>query len=177
MSKMRKSLISCFIILNFLCMVRVFAPLETNFFSALYRPIDSYLSFFSIYQDWMMFAPNPGRMNIRLSAEVEFLDGTKEDYFFPNTEDLSLMDKYIYGEKYRKLISEGIRKDNNHFMWKDTAKFVLRKIKNDNFEKIPAKVHLIRHWDDIPDIAKKFRLHKNREINYESFRFYTYEVI
>ena len=177
MSRTHKSLISLFISFNLLCMIRVFVPLEAKYFAALYRPIDSYLSFFSIYQDWMMFAPNPNRLNTYLSAEVEFVDGTKETYVFPRPSELGLVEKYVYGEKFRKLISEGIRKDSNQFMWKDTAKFILRKLKNENYEKIPAKVHLFRHWNEIPDVAKEFRPHKQIETKYESFKFYTYEVI
>jgi hypothetical protein len=158
-------------------MVRVFVPLEAKFFSAVYKPVDSYLSFFSIYQDWMMFAPNPNRLNNYISAEVEFMDGTKENYLFPRPDQLSLVEKYTYGEKYRKFMSEGIRKDSNSFMWKDTAKFVLRKIRNDNFEKIPAKVHLFRNWNEIPDLNQGFRKYNQLETQYQSFKFFTYEVI
>lgn len=177
MSKIKKCFISAFIVINLLAMVRIFVPLEAKFFAALYRPVDSYLSFFSIYQDWMMFAPNPGRANFNIEAEVEFDDGSKEMFFFPRPQEMNLLEKYIYGEKYRKIVSEGIRKDSNRFLWNDTAKFVLRKLKEKSFSKIPLKVHLIRVWDEIPDVGKEFVLHSSAPQKINRYRFYTYEVI
>lgn len=172
-----KILISSFILFNFLIMARVHMPLNEKFFSKVYRPVDAYLSFFSLYQDWMMFAPNPGKTNILLTASVEFDDGSKENYEFPNPQNMDVFQKYSSGEKFRKIISEGIRKDSNSFMWQDTAKFVLRKMKNEHFDKIPMKVELIRHWDDIPLMSKKFRNHRLVSNDYQKNTFYTYEVM
>ncbi len=124
-----------------------------------------------------MFAPNPNRLNNYISAEIEFIGGEKESYVLSRPDQLSLVEKYTFGEKYRKLMSEGIRKDTNSFMWKDTAKFVLRKIRNGNFDKIPLKVHLFRHWNEIPDLNQRFRKYNQIETEYQSFKFFTYEVI
>lgn len=177
MTKINKILVSAFIVLNFLTMVRIFVPLEAKYFATIYRPVDSYLSFFSIYQDWMMFAPNPGRLNTTVEAEVEFDDGSVEKFSFPKQSEMGLFEKYTYGEKYRKIVSEGIRKDENSFMWKDTAKFVLRQLKEKNFSKIPLKVHLIRKWNEIPDVSKEFIPASQSPKSFEQFKFYTYEVI
>lgn len=177
MQSLRKVLISFFIIFNFLTMIRIFVPLDKKFFGLIYKPVDAYLSFFSIYQDWMMFAPDPARVNSYIGAEVEFEDGTKEKYAFPGAGKLNIIEKYFHGEKFRKITSEGIRKNENSFMWQDTAKFVLRKMRNKNFEKIPLKVHLIRYWDDIPPMTKEFRPHRSEVEKYQEARFYTYEVI
>lgn len=176
MTLARKSLISMFIIFIFLTMVRIHLPLEKKFFSTLYRPIDSYLSFFSLYQDWMMFAPDPGRLNVTIDAQVEFDDGSIESFSFPDSKKLSLNEKYMYGEKFRKIMSEGIRKEENSYLWKDTAKFVLRNLKNQNFEKIPLRVHLERSWDEIPDVSDSFRKHADIFPKNNKFRFYTFEV-
>lgn len=177
MSKTRKIIISAFILFNFLPMLRVHLPLDTKFFSALYKPVDTYLSFFSIYQDWLMFAKNPARINTYLTAEVEFDDGTSEVYMFPHPTELNLMEKYIYGERFRKIISEAIRKDENSWMWQDTAKFALRKLKDKNFHKIPLKVHLNRHWFETPALEQTFIPHLTKYENYQKYKFYTYEVL
>lgn len=176
MSGIRKILVISFLILNFLAMARVHLPLENTFFKKVFRPVDTYLSFFSIYQDWYMFAPNPTRMNIRLSANVEYFDGSVETYQFPHTTEMGLFDKYTHGEKFRKIISEGIRKDSHSWMWKDTAKFVLKKMKENNISKIPIKVHLFRHWAETPKLDKQFLAHGSRIPNENSYSFYTYEV-
>ncbi len=177
MSKIKKVVISLFIIFNLMTMIRVHLPLQNRFFSKIYIPIDFYLSFFSIYQDWMMFAPDPMRSSVHVRAEVEFDDGSKSHYTFPQNKDLNIFQKYAYGEKFRKIVSDGIRKDSNSFLWRDTAKFVLRNLKNENYYKIPLKVHLVRFWDEVPNLEKEFRLHTYTSKKFNQYRFYTYEVL
>lgn len=176
MSRTKKFLISAFIVFNFLTMIRVHMPLQKEFVTALYRPIDSYLSFFSLYQNWTMFSPNPARTNVHLTAEVEFDDGTTDTYVYPDSAKMSLAEKYTSGERYR-VISEAIRKDVNSFLWPDAAKFALRKLKDTNFQKIPMKVHLYRHWNIIPDMDKQFIPHLTKVKTYSKYKFYTHEVL
>lgn len=177
MSQFKKYLISAFILINFLGMLKFQLPSDSKFISALYYPVDKYLSFFSIYQDWMMFAPNPNRQNVYLTAQVEFLDGTTESYIFPGHKGTSLNERDAYNERFRKITVEGINSNKKSFLWRDAAKFVLRKVKDNNYSKIPLKVHLFRHWEFIPDMEKEFRPHGTFAKNYETFKFYSYEVI
>jgi hypothetical protein len=163
--------------INFLAMFRIHLPMNTKFFATMFYPVDRYLSFFSIDQDWMMFAPVPNRGNIYLSAEVEFIDGTKENYMFPRTSMMTLSEKYDVGERFRKITTEGIRRDDFNFMWPDTARFVLKKMKEQTGHKLPLRVHLSRNWEIIPDINVEFRRHGEPAHNYNSHKFYTYEVL
>jgi hypothetical protein len=176
MSRTKKILISAFIVFNFLTMIRVHMPLQREFVSALYKPIDSYLSFFSLYQTWSMFSPNPARTNVHLTAEVEFDDGSTDTYNFPDASNMSLAEKYTSGERYR-VVTEAIRKDANRFLWADASKFALRKLKDSNFNKIPMKVHLYRHWNIIPDMDKQFIPHLTKTKSYSKYKFYTHEVL
>lgn len=177
MSRYSKVIISIFIIFNFMCMVRIHLPVNTKFFSSIYMPVDHYLRFFSIFQDWLMFAPNPNRTNLEISATVEFEDGTQDVYHFPRPYELSFIGKYMYGEKYRKFTSEGVSRDSNKFMWKDTALFALRKMGETRFDKVPKSVHLYRHWEDIPLLSEDFRTHGTRAGQMQRFKFYTHEVL
>lgn len=177
MRKIYKIFISIFILFNFLIMLRIYLPLNTVFFSSLYKPIDRYLSFFSTYQDWMMFAANPSRTSTFLTAKIEFMDGSVDNYHFPRPADLSLKEKYIYGERFRKIMSEALSRNDHKYLWKDAAKFVIRKVKEKNFNKIPIKVHLNRHWTTTPRMEERFILHRSRTENYQSLNFYTYEVL
>ncbi len=177
MTNMRKMLISTFICFNVLTMLRIHLPLDTKLFGTIYRPVDAYLSFFSIYQDWMMFAKNPARINTFLSADVEFMDGTIDTYVFPKPTELTLFEKYVFGERFRKIISESIRRDDKRFMWPDTAKFALRKLRDKNYSKIPLRVRLNRHWYETPPMDQKFLSHGYRHEKYEKNTFYTHEVI
>lgn len=158
-------------------MIRIYLPLQSKYFSSLYTPIDSYLSFFSIYQDWMMFSLNPSRATYYLTGEVFFDDGTIVTYSFPGKGDSGLLDKYIFGERYRKIISEAIVHDNYSFMWKDVARFALRKIKINHYNKIPLKVRLYRHWSRVPALELKFIPHLSKNFEYKRYNFYTYEVL
>lgn len=176
MTKAKKILITGFIIFNILAMIRVHLPINSSFFQALYRPVDTYLSFFSLYQSWTMFSPEPSRTNAYLTAEVFFDDKSKETFVFPRSSEMSLFQKYVNGERFR-VLSEAIRRDENSFLWRDAAKFALRKVGKTQFHKIPIKVELIRHWNTIPEMEKKFQKHKEHISEYQSHKFYTYEVL
>lgn len=152
-------------------------PLDNDLVGRIYRPIDSYLSFFSTYQSWNMFAPEPSRLNLFVTAEVEFSDGSKDTYNFPRAKELGLIDKISYGERYDKLMTSSLYREDHDFLWDDTAKFVLRKLKTKNFHRIPLKVHLVKHWNLTPRLEKKFVPHLSANSTYESFKFYTYEVL
>jgi hypothetical protein len=177
MNLFRKMFIVCFIILNILSMVRVHVPLGAKVFKTIYQPVDSYLGFFSIYQDWMMFAANPARVNTYISAEVEFDDGSKDSFIFPKPSEMNIFQKYLYGERYRKILSEGIRRDDHRWMWPDTAKFAMRKLKEKNFAKIPLKVRLYRHWSETPEMDIVFLPHMAKLESYQKYNFYTHEVL
>src|SRR5687768_9930957 len=104
-SLFKKVLISCFIIFQFMTMVRVHLPVfDSKFFYKIYRPVDFYLSSFSLYQDWMMFAPNPSRNEYYFTAEVEFDNGTKDTFSFPKPWELTIGQKYLDGERIRKFL-------------------------------------------------------------------------
>lgn len=178
MNLFQKFVVSGFIVFQLLTMIRVHLPLgESKFFYSLYRPIDAYLSSFSLYQDWMMFAPNPSRTEVYVTAEVEFDNGVKDTFSFPKPWELSIAQKYVNGERIRKFISEGVRRDENSWMWPDTARFVLRQLKAKHFDKIPLKVHLYRHWYDTPDLRQVFHPQAETVKDYARYRFYTYEVL
>lgn len=175
MNVYRKLFISAFIILNFLFMFRVHLPTGTAFFKALYKPIDPIISFLGLKQSWSMFAPDPSRLNVYLTATVDFEDGTHETYVFPRSSELSLKDRYTYGDRFR-VLSENVRNDRNSFMWKDAARFAMRNIDSELFFKIPSRVNLIRHWDVIPDPRKDFRNHEAHKVSYKTHKFYSYEI-
>ena len=123
-----------------------------------------------------MFAPNPSRLNVHLTAEVEFDDGSRDTYYFPDSSKMGLGEKYTNGERYR-VITEAIRRDANSLLWKDSSKFALRKLKDTNFHKIPLRVHLYRHWYEIPDMRREFRPHLSKAPKYSTYKFYTHEVM
>lgn len=176
MNKLSKLVISTFLVFNFLIMMRIHLPLNSKIFSTMYEPIDHYLSFFTLYQTWNMYSPNPSKTNVYLTAEVEFDDGSKDIYEFPRVDRMSLLEKYSGGERLR-VMTESIRVDKNSKLWKDASKFALRKLRESHYTKIPLKVDLYRHWNITPSPKQTFRPHLSKSKNYESYKFYTYEVL
>lgn len=174
MSIYKKTIISVFILMNFMFMIKVHVP-NTYFFQTVYKPINPILTFFSLHQSWAMFSPDPSRINSYVTAEVEFEDGDKGIYQFPKSSELPMWDRFVYGERFR-VFSENLRQDKNSFLWKDASKFALRNLKSEYFFKIPLRVNLYRHWDIIPEPKKEFRPHLASVKKYNKHKFYTYEV-
>jgi hypothetical protein len=155
-------------------MFRVHVDFNHPFTQFIYKKIDPYLSYFSIYQDWMMFAPNPSKSDIKLYAKIDFLDGTKDTFVFGET-DAHFWNKKLYAEKFRK-ISEAISEESNKFMHKDIVKFALRKVKEKNFTKIPKRVTLIKHFSETPPMQEKFIRYYETKNNFQNKTLYVHEV-
>jgi hypothetical protein len=159
-------------------MLQALAPKENLIVRKIYESyINPYLSFFSIYQDWMMFAPNPLRREGLLKAEVEFLGSETIHFDFPDPAKLSYFEKYLYGEKYRKLINDTVLRPNNHWPKSDIVKFVLRRIKSESYFKIPSRVHLLTRERIIEPKAKIFLKRDQPLPDGEWVRIHTQEVL
>jgi len=171
--KIKNTLITVFILFHFLVMARSILPLEYSFFSNLYRPIDSYLSFFSIYQDWMMFAPNPSREEIFFRAIIEFNDKSKVSFSFTEESD-HFWSGRLKREKIRKLMSSLAVNEKN---LESLARFALRKVGKSNYRKIPLKVFLYKDSYITPDLEDKFISYNNHKNLSATELIYTYEVM
>ncbi|MEX0798454.1 MAG: hypothetical protein WD025_03370 [Bacteriovoracaceae bacterium] len=173
---MKKTLITLFIVLNFMMMIRAQIDTSPPLLNALFAPATYIQDYFSVYRGWKMFAPNPTRTSMKIEAEIEFLNGEKATFQFPSPKNLT--DKYIYGERFRKYQGEGVSMDKNSHLWPDTAKWALRQHgKKDPF-RIPARVHLIRKWKVVPKLESKFVKHMEKvEAPIKTYKFYTYEVL
>lgn len=172
--KLKKIIASVFLIFHFLVMLRIFMPLNTTFFSKVYQPIDSYLSFFSIYQDWMMFAPNPSRYESKYYADIEFEDGSTTTYEF-GSEERNFWTKKLYKEKMRKIFEGEVTQ--NKEMLTDLARFSLRQIRNTHFHRIPLKVVIRKKIFFTQDMEKIFISYHDLKNASSEETIFTYEVI
>lgn len=166
-----------FIIFVLMTMVRTHLPMDSKLLETIYRPVDALESSFGTNQTWFMFSPNPSRMDAYVIGEVEYEDGSKDTFDFHKGIGMSMLNKYLYGEKYRKFAAENLRSDKKKFLWEDASKFVLRKLKNRNDYKLPKKVILTRYWDIIPHWDKQFIKHSEFRKQYKNFSFYSNEVL
>lgn len=142
-----------------------------------YSKIDPALSFFSFYQDWMMFAPNPLRLNSEIYAIVEFESGDIVKYYFDSPTKLNHLQKYLGGEKMRKYFQDTVSNTGNFFTHRDMAKYVLRQLGEAHSEKIPLRVKLVQSKNFIPSPDEEFRASSKQSLKYIDEVLYTHEVI
>lgn len=174
---MKKIAISAFIIINFLMMIRAQVNDKTPYSKVIFAPATYIQDYFSIYRGWEMFAPNPLRTNGYVDAKVEYRDGTFKVIGFP-VQESHIARYFRAGERYRKFSEEGIRKDKNQHLWPDAARWFLKRAGEIDPSKIPSRVHLRRHWQDIPSMEESFVGHREK-INtpWKMYQYYTYEVL
>lgn len=163
------------ILLYIMMMMKTHFPADKALFKAVYYPVDRIQYFLGFNQTWMMFSPNPSRLDSLVKGEVEFSDGTSVIFDFLENNEKSLSYKYLKGEKFRKFSSENLRQDNNKYLWSDASDYVLRKIQKD-ISKQAVKVSLIRYWNETPDWNKSFIKHGDWKENYQSHIFYSKKV-
>lgn len=141
-----------------------------------YAPLNPIQSFFSLYQSWQMFAPNPSRINSFVSGEVEFDNGETTQYSFYRPGRDELMKRYLFGERFRKFFSEGVRLDKNSRLWPDVVNFIKEDVEAQNKNRKVKKISLKRHWNTIPNWNETFiNFTQPIPIPYEEYLFYTKE--
>lgn len=170
--------INLFIIANLMMMIRAQLDQKSPIINFVYTPITYFQYYFSMWRGWSMFAPEPMRMNSYVDAKVIFEDGTQTIFNFTDIENISLFDRYIYNERFRKYMTDGLRLDNKSYLWKDGAKFVLRKVDIANPKKMVKSVTFRRRWQPLDKWFMPLVPHR-KEIDrtkFKTYEYYTYEV-
>ena len=143
--RLRKPLISLFILFH-LAAVGLWISPAWPLRDALIPVVRPYICSTGLWQDWAMFAPNPLTINVTISAEVLFADGSLQTWKCPQMVELGFLRKYRK-ERYRKW-TDHVRPDANSRLWPDVARWVARThFKSGN---PPRTVSLVRHWAEIP---------------------------
>ncbi|NDG83997.1 MAG: hypothetical protein EBX52_03040 [Proteobacteria bacterium] len=129
------------------------APSRTR--QILSRFFAPYVDFFSLNQNWAMFAPDPYSLNSFIRAEIRFLDGTTRWIAPPRMSTLNLRDRYFL-ERYRKWADDYIRADGYSEYWPLAARYFARKAYTDAANP-PVEVRLWRYWTRIEDPEVRFQ--------------------
>lgn len=95
-------------------------------------------------QNWSVFAPNPRRMTLDLSARIDFADGSSTTWQLPLHADPILTPYRTY--RWQKWM-EHVRSDENTGLWDPAAKWLAERYAD---EGTVVQVTLIRHWYDTP---------------------------
>ncbi|HLT23215.1 MAG TPA: hypothetical protein VKZ84_07220 [Bacteriovoracaceae bacterium] len=172
MNKIRKFFASAFIVMVLMMMIKPHLPKDNKFLKTIYWPINKVEGSIGTNQTWLMFSPNPSKIDAYVIGEVTYSDGSKDAFDFYHGLDLNIFQKYLYGEKYRKFTSEHLRIDKRKFLWNDGAKFAVAKLQERNVGKKPVEVTLRRFWSETPKWEKHFIKHGESKPKYNSYLYY-----
>lgn len=138
----------------------------------LQEKIDPVLKVTGLWQGpWNLFAPEPDKENIRVSAEVLYPDGSVFRWRSPDWKDQSRWHRF---RNFRKQeYYDNARRDVNQSAWPALARHVLQLANQQHGSEFPpAQISLTRHWWTIPDPKEKFvRIARINE-PMESYQFY-----
>lgn len=168
----RRAATNAFIAFHLVAVAVFVSPGRTPLLDAAARLVQPYLAFTGLWQYWDMFAPEPAYVNFRVEARVTFRDGTSTLWLFPGPEGKGPIAAYRM-ERLRKW-RDAIRVDENEEVWPDTARWVARVFANP--ANPPAKIELIRRWEDVPAPASGDYQAIEPAAYAESFTFFAYDV-
>lgn len=129
--------------------------------------LNNYLTWTGLWQGWDMFAPNPANVDIYLTSEVTYQDGSKKPGYFPRIKDLPIWEKY-FKERYRKFY-ERANQDSNRWLWPAIAQRIAYENDTDRANP-PVSVALTRHWREAKPLGQP-----TPEI-YETYTYYNEKV-
>ena len=130
-----------------------------------------YASALGLRQDWMMFAPNPMRVNTYIDAEITYRNGRKRIWTFPQMQQLGYVERYSK-ERYRKFANENLWIKDDAFIWPDAARYIARL--NRDPANPPQTVKLVHYRCFIPSAPRPGD--QAEQERWERDVFYTYTV-
>lgn len=137
-----------------------------------------YVGFFSLDQNWSMFAPNPSQVNSYVDAVITFTDGSSERWTFPRASQISGTDRFTSGERFRKYSQEGLLPVNEkQDVWLDLSLFIekdVKKLESFGRKRSLAKLEYFRYWNQIPHPEKRFIRHGELSRDFASEMVYQY---
>ena len=114
------------------------------------RSLDAYLDVTGLWQgNWQLFAPEPDKINVAVSADVTFSDGREVAWRSPDWRSLSAWQRFLLFREAEFI--DNIRSDENAAGWPTFADYLGRNILHPDDPKLkPKKIVLTRHWVIIP---------------------------
>lgn len=176
MNKVKLIVLSLFVVFNVAVIIRSYLPAD-NSKSKVMVPVDFVIDVFNLRTGDLFFTPEDMRTESYVAAEVEFMDGSKDFYEFPRSSQMKWSDRYSFGEKFRRFIAADTQWNSDKLLQRDTAKFVLRKLKEQNFYKIPLKVDLYHYSSITPLVDRELVSSQRVDKKFSKSKLYTYEVL
>ncbi len=115
--------------------------------NSLFDPIRPVILYTGLWQNFILFAPDPPKSNIDLRATISKRNGEIERWQFPRMDKLNIFDR-IEKERYRSFGSDYV--NFNEVLRPDLARFIARLYRDSSNDNSPQIVTLERYWADIP---------------------------
>jgi hypothetical protein len=106
---------------------------------------DPYLTATDLRQRWNLFAPDPSKKTLQLSARISYADGSSEIWNFPARGNF--LDPYRY-YRWRKLARRVNSNTSIAILWQPVALWIGREQADP--DRRPVAVALIRRWATTP---------------------------
>ena len=119
--------------------------------------VDPFLDVTGLWQGtWQLFAPEADKIDIRLTAEISYADGTTRLWESPDWRDMSGWQKFVH---FREMeYYDAVRQDDNSPAWPSLADYLARTVPAASGPAIrPTKVVLSRRWSLVPPPEKGLR--------------------
>jgi len=112
--------------------------------------IDPALDATGLWQEsWRLFAPEPDSVNSRISARLEYSDGTELLWQSPDWQNTSAWQRFT---QFRRMeYFDSLRLDNSRAAWAPFANYLAETLRPEHSQNAqPVHIELHRHWVNIP---------------------------
>ena len=106
-----------------------------------------YMTLTGLNQGWLMFAPEPYKLDVYVEARIHYADGSVRSWTYPRMETLPYEERYR-SERYRKYV-EVAHQEGFSYLWRSMATYAAR-LNNNRAGSAPVSVDLIRHFRTLP---------------------------
>ena len=116
--------------------------------------VDPFLDVTGLWQgSWRLFAPNPDKIDTRMTAEISYADGSTRSWQSPDWRDMSSCRKFV---NFRAMeYYDTVRRNENSAAWQSLADYLARTVPAAGGSFIqPTKVKLARLWSLVPPVEE-----------------------
>lgn len=124
----KKTIIIIFFSLNVGIMIVGALPDRSAIGAQFINLVSRYQAWTMLYQPWSMFAPNPMNTNAYVNAEIQFNDGTIEEWPLLRQRLLKNPRRVLVGDRYRIFSQKTLVPNRNELVWFDISKYIAHQV-------------------------------------------------
>ena len=147
---LKQRLISLFLIAWLFLLFVDALPRTSLFHQRLKNWVDPFLDVTGLWQgSWQLFAPEADKIDVRVTAEISYADGSTRTWQSPDWRDSSGWQKFVHFRAMEYF--DTVRRNENSAAWVSLADYLARTVPAAGGSSIrPTKVKLARCWSLVP---------------------------